>query len=66
MTDLVAASRRPLQRLPQECCFTAWENIGLWLDEGATEAVRWAGGLDYVLQDLCVSFVLDLQVCRGV
>lgn len=60
--DLLAASRRPLQRLLHECSFSEWENIGLFLDDGTTEAVRWAGGLGFVLEELGISQVLDLQV----
>lgn len=60
--DLLAASRRPLQRLLQECSFSEWENIALFLDDGTTEAVRWAGGLGFLLEELGISQVLDLQV----
>ncbi|CAM9517687.1 unnamed protein product, partial [Ectocarpus fasciculatus] len=59
--DLLAASRRPLERLLHECSFSQWENIALFLDEGATEAVRWAGGLGFVLEELGISQILDLQ-----
>ncbi|CBN74503.1 hypothetical protein Esi_0028_0118 [Ectocarpus siliculosus] len=59
--DLLAASRRPLERLLHECSFSQWENIALFLDEGATEAVRWAGGLGFVLEELGISHILDLQ-----
>lgn len=60
--DLLAASRRPLQRLLHDCSFSEWENIALFLDGGSTEAVRWAGGLGFVLEELGISQVLDLQV----
>lgn len=63
--DLLAASRRPLERLLHECSFSQWENIALFLDEGATEAVRWAGGLGFVLEELGISQILDLQVGFG-
>lgn len=63
VVDLLAASRRPLQRLLHDCRFSEWENIALFLDSGATEAVRWAGGLGYVLLELGISVVVDLQVC---
>ncbi|CAN0536670.1 unnamed protein product, partial [Ectocarpus sp. 12 AP-2014] len=59
--DLLAASRRPLERLLHECSFSQWESIALFLDEGATEAVRWAGGLGFVLEELGISQILDLQ-----
>lgn len=62
VVDLLAAIRRPLQRLLQDCCFSEWENIALFLDGGATEAVRWAGGLGFVLEELGISLVVDLQV----
>lgn len=64
--DLLAAVRRPLQRLLHDCCFSEWENIALFLDCGATEAVRWAGGLGFVLEELGISLVVDLQVCLRV
>lgn len=64
--DLLAAVRRPLQRLLHDCCFSEWENIALFLDGGATEAVRWAGGLGFVLEELGISLVVDLQVCLWV
>ena len=60
--DLLAASRRPLQRLLHDCSFSEWENIALFLDGGSTEAVRWAGGLGFVLEELGISQVVDLQV----
>lgn len=60
--DILSASRRPLQRLLHDCRFSEWENIALFLDGGATEAVRWAGGLAFVLEELGISLVLDLQV----
>lgn len=60
--DILAASRRPLQRLLHDCSFSEWENIALFLDGGSTEAVRWAGGLGFVLEELGISQVLDLQV----
>lgn len=63
--DILAASRRPLERLLHECSFSQWENIALFLDEGATEAVRWAGGLGFVLEELGISQILDLQVGLG-
>lgn len=62
VADLLAASRRPLQNLLRDCRFSEWENIALFLDGGATEAVRWAGGLGFVLEELGISLVLDLQV----
>lgn len=62
VVDLLAAVRRPLQRLLHDCCFSEWENIGLFLDGGATEAVRWAGGLGFVLEELGISLIVDLQV----
>lgn len=62
VVDLLAAIRRPLQRLLHDCCFSEWENIALFLDGGATEAVRWAGGLGFVLEELGISLVVDLQV----
>lgn len=62
MTDLVEASRRPFRRLLHDCNFSDWGGIGLWLDEGATEAVRWAGGLNFLLEELGISLVFDLQV----
>lgn len=60
--DLLAATRRPLQRLLHDCHFSEWENVALFLDSGATEAVRVAGGLGFVLTELGISVVLDLQV----
>lgn len=66
MVDLEYACRRPLQKLLQDCKFSEWENIALFLDSGATEAVRWAGGLGFLLQELGISLVLDLQVCLQV
>lgn len=66
VVDLLAAVRRPLQRLLHDCCFSEWENIALFLDGGATEAVRWAGGLGFVLEELGISLVVDLQVCFSV
>lgn len=63
MMNLLAASRRPLQKLLHDCSFSEWENIALFVDDGATEAVRWAGGLGFVLEELGISLVFDLQVC---
>lgn len=62
MVDLLAASRRPLQQLLRDCSFSEWENIALFLDGGATEGSRWAGGLGFLLEELGISLVLDLQV----
>lgn len=60
--DLLAASRRPLERLLHDCPFPEWENIALFVDGGSTEALRWAGGLGFVLEERGICQVLDLQV----
>lgn len=60
--DLIAASRRPLERLLHKCPSREWENIALFVDGGSTEALRWAGGMGFVLEELGISQVLDLQV----
>lgn len=60
--DLLAASRRPWKRLLHDCPFPEWENIALFVDGGSAEALRWAGGLGFVLEELGISQVLDLQV----
>ncbi|CAM9957760.1 unnamed protein product, partial [Discosporangium mesarthrocarpum] len=62
MVDLLAAVRRPLESLPRDCPFSKWESLALFLDDGATEVVRWAGGVTFVLEELGISTVLDLQV----
>lgn len=63
MVDLLAALRRPLQRLLHDCSFLQWDNVALFVDGGATEATRWAGGLGFLLEELGISLVFDLQVC---
>lgn len=60
--DILVALRKPLQGLLHRCRFSEWENIALFVDEGAAEAIRWAGGLGFVLEELGISLVFDLQV----
>ncbi|CAM9402213.1 unnamed protein product [Choristocarpus tenellus] len=62
MLDLLSSARRPLQNLLKDCPFSEWEGLALFLDDGATEAVRWAGGIPFVLDELGISTVLDLQI----
>ena len=59
--DLHQYVRRPFEVLRGEGVFGKRKNTTLILDESATEAVRWVGGLNFLLGEIEAKEVLDLS-----